>query len=131
MAPAKVAPAVLAAPKLATAPAEQVHVKVAVPDGKGTVTEANAAVAAKAVNAKVTEVKAVESTGVVMLTIKPWGKVLVDGSMKGVSPPLKKLVLPEGKHQVKVINPSFPDRVFDIDVSPKKSRNIDYDFSSQ
>ncbi|WP_255365299.1 serine/threonine-protein kinase [Collimonas sp. OK242] len=77
------------------------------------------------------EVKAVEPTGVVMLTIKPWGKVLVDGSMKGVSPPLKRLLLPEGKHQIKVINPNFPDRVFDIDVTPKKSRNIDYDFSSK
>ncbi|SFH71670.1 Serine/threonine protein kinase [Collimonas sp. OK307] len=131
VAAAKVAPAVLPVPKLATAPAEQAHDKVAVPDGKGAVTEANAAVAAKAVDAKATEVKAVEPTGVVMLTIKPWGKVLVDGSMKGVSPPLKKLVLPEGKHQIKVINPSFPDRLFDIDVSPKKSRNIDYDFSSQ
>jgi hypothetical protein len=30
-----------------------------------------------------------------------------------------------------VINPNFPDRVFDIDVTPKKSRNIDYDFSSK
>jgi serine/threonine protein kinase len=77
------------------------------------------------------EVKAVEPTGVVMLTIKPWGNVLVDGSMKGVSPPLKRLLLPEGKHQIKVINPNFPDRVFDIDVTPKKSRNIDYDFSSK
>lgn len=80
--------------------------------------------------AKPAEAKAADPTGVVLLTIKPWGKVLVDGSIKGVSPPLKKLVLAEGKHQIKVVNPSFPDRVFEIDVSPKKSRNIDYDFSS-
>ncbi|MDB5768418.1 MAG: serine/threonine protein kinase [Collimonas fungivorans] len=83
-----------------------------------------------ATTAKPAEAKAVDPTGVVLLTIKPWGKVLVDGSMKGVSPPLKKLLLSEGKHQIKVVNPSFPDRVFEIDVSPKKSRNIDYDFSS-
>ncbi|WP_211461131.1 serine/threonine protein kinase [Collimonas silvisoli] len=79
---------------------------------------------------KGSDAKAVDPTGVVLLTIKPWGKVLVDGSMKGVSPPLKKLVLAEGKHQIKVVNPSFPDRVFEIDVNQKKSRNIDYDFSS-
>ncbi|AMO92908.1 phosphotransferase enzyme family protein [Collimonas fungivorans] len=91
--------------------------------------------AAKPAGLKEAEVKAVDAkvvnaTGVISLTIKPWGNVLVDGSMKGVSPPLKKLILPEGKHQIKLLNPSFPDRVFEIDVSPKKSRNIDYDFSS-
>ncbi|WP_246541935.1 serine/threonine protein kinase [Collimonas antrihumi] len=129
--PAKVAPAVLATPKLATPPAEQPRARLAELESKGKVTEKSTTVVTKAADAKAAEVKAVEPTGVVMLTIKPWGKVLVDGSMKGVSPPLKKLVLPEGKHQIKVINPSFPDRVFDIDISPKKSRNIDYDFSSQ
>ncbi|HWW05770.1 serine/threonine-protein kinase [Collimonas sp.] len=85
---------------------------------------------AKPAENKAADVKAVDPTGVVLLTIKPWGNVLVDGSMKGVSPPLKKLVLAEGKHQIKVVNPSFPDRVFEIDVNSKKSRNIDYDFSS-
>ena len=89
-----------------------------------------AAATAKPAEIKAADAKAVDPTGVVLLTIKPWGNVLVDGSMKGVSPPLKKLVLAEGKHQIKVVNPSFPDRVFEIDVNSKKSRNIDYDFSS-
>ncbi|MEO6918080.1 MAG: serine/threonine-protein kinase [Collimonas sp.] len=79
---------------------------------------------------KPVEVKALETTGVVTLTIKPWGNVVVDGNLKGASPPLKKLVLAEGKHQIKLVNPSFPDRVFEIDVNQKKSRSIDYDFSS-
>jgi len=97
---------------------------------QGSATENVAAAAAKPAALKDAEAKAADPTGVVLLTIKPWGNVLVDGSMKGVSPPLKKLVLPEGKHQVKVVNPSFPERVFEIDVNPKKSRTIDYDFSS-
>ncbi|WP_148264722.1 serine/threonine protein kinase [Collimonas fungivorans] len=84
----------------------------------------------KEAEVKAVDAKVVNATGIISLTIKPWGNVLVDGSMKGVSPPLKKLILPEGKHQIKLLNPSFPDRVFEIDVSPKKSRNIDYDFSS-
>ncbi|AIY39263.1 Serine/threonine protein kinase [Collimonas arenae] len=86
---------------------------------------------AKSADAKAVEVKPVDATGVVTLTIKPWGNVVVDGNLKGASPPLKKLVLPEGKHQIKVVNPSFPDRVFEIDVNQKKSRSIDYDFSSR
>ncbi|MEM4989599.1 serine/threonine-protein kinase [Collimonas sp. H4R21] len=108
--------------------AEAARARLAELQGSGT--ENVAAAAAKPAALKDAEAKAVDPTGVVLLTIKPWGNVLVDGSMKGVSPPLKKLVLPEGKHQVKVVNPSFPDRVFEIDVSPKKSRSIDYDFSS-
>lgn len=121
---AKVAPAVPAStPKLAAIPSGQIL--------QGMGMENNTAAAAKAADTKNSDLKAVEPTGVVMLTIKPWGTVLVDGSMKGVSPPLKKLVLPEGKHQIKVTNPSFRDRIFDIDVTPKKSRQIDYDFSSR
>ncbi|MFC5473304.1 serine/threonine protein kinase [Paraherbaspirillum soli] len=73
--------------------------------------------------------KTANATGTVTLTIKPWGNVMVDGVLKGVSPPLKKLVLPEGKHRIKVVNPNFPDHVTEIDVSKKKTRNISYDFS--
>jgi serine/threonine protein kinase len=67
--------------------------------------------------------------GLVKLTIKPWGTVLVDGQSKGVSPPLKKLRLPEGKHQFKIVNPNFPDYVIEVDVNAKKSGNIEYDFA--
>ena len=85
--------------------------------------------AAGTADAKAAEAKAPDPTGIVTLTIKPWGNVLVDGSMKGVSPPLKKLVLPEGKHQIKLVNPSFPDHTIDVNVIKKKSSNIDFDFS--
>lgn len=75
------------------------------------------------------DVKVADPTGIVTLTVKPWGKILVDGSMKGVSPPLKKLVLPEGKHQIRLVNPNFADHVIEIDVTKKKLRHIDYDFA--
>jgi len=90
---------------------------------------ASKAVELKPVEVKPVETKAADATGVVTLTIKPWGNVIVDGSLKGASPPLKRLVLAEGKHQIKVANPSFPDKVFEIDVNQKKSRSIDYNFS--
>jgi hypothetical protein len=68
----------------------------------------------------------------VRLTIKPWATVLVDGVTKGVSPPLKKLILPEGKHQIMLVNPNFPDHAINIMVDNKNRFNrIDYDFSSQ
>ena len=69
-------------------------------------------------------------TGTVRIMIKPWGTIVVDGKSKGVSPPLKQLRLPEGKHQIKVINPNFEDYAIEVNVSKKKSSNIEYDFSS-
>jgi serine/threonine protein kinase len=71
-----------------------------------------------------------ESTGTVKLNVKPWGTVYVDGVEKGVSPPLKKLELPEGKHQIKIVNPSFRNYTIDLDVTKKKTGSIDYDFSA-
>jgi serine/threonine protein kinase len=73
---------------------------------------------------------AAEPAGTVRLNVKPWGTVYVDGVAKGVSPPLKKLELPEGKHQIKIVNPSFRNHTIDIDVTRKKTGSIDYDFSA-
>lgn len=69
-------------------------------------------------------------TGTVRIMIKPWGTIVVDGKSKGVSPPLKHLRLTEGKHQIKIVNPNFADYSLDVNISKKKSSNIEYDFSS-
>jgi serine/threonine protein kinase len=64
------------------------------------------------------------------LAVKPWGTVFIDGKEKGVSPPLKKLVLPAGKHKVRIVNPSFPDYLTDINLAKGKSGTIEYDFAA-
>jgi serine/threonine protein kinase len=70
-------------------------------------------------------------TGVFKLAVQPWANVYVDGALKGVSPPLKRLMLPEGKHQIRLVNPSFPDHTVDIIVNNKKRIGvIDYEFQS-
>ena len=68
-------------------------------------------------------------TGTVKIMIKPWGTIIVDGKSKGVSPPLKRLRLAEGKHHIKIVNPNFTDYSIDVNVSKKKASNIEYDFS--
>lgn len=73
--------------------------------------------------------KANKATVAVQVNIKPWGTIYVDGISKGVSPPLKKLVLTEGKHQIKIVNPNFPTHTTEIDVTKKKAGSIEYDFS--
>jgi serine/threonine protein kinase len=70
-------------------------------------------------------------TGVFKLAVQPWANVYVDGTLKGVTPPLKRLTLPEGKHQIRLVNPSFPDHTVDIIVSNKKKIGVvDYEFQS-
>jgi hypothetical protein len=68
-------------------------------------------------------------TATYRLAIKPWGTVYVDGKEKGVSPPLKKLVLPSGKHKIRIANPGFPDYSMDVNLSKGKSGTIDHDFT--
>jgi hypothetical protein len=63
--------------------------------------------------------------------IKPWGTLYVDGQDRGVSPPVKRLVLAAGKHTVRIVNPAYPDRVLRIDAGRAPSGKIVHDFSSR
>jgi serine/threonine protein kinase len=69
------------------------------------------------------------ATGTVRLNVKPWGTVFVDGVSQGASPPLKKLELSEGKHKIRIENPSFRSHTIEIDVTKKKTGIIEHDFS--
>lgn len=44
----------------------------------------------------------------VTLAITPWGEVYLDGKKQGISPPLKKITVSPGSHEVEVRNTSFP-----------------------
>lgn len=68
-----------------------------------------------------------EMSRTVHLTIRPWGAVWIDGISMGVSPPLKKLALTDGKHQIRIANPNFPDYISEIEIS-KNFNSIDYSF---
>jgi len=73
---------------------------------------------------------AAPSTGTVTLNVLPWANITVDGVAKGVTPPLKKLSLPEGQHQIKIENPNFPERVVTITVGPNKTATVKHDFAA-
>jgi hypothetical protein len=62
------------------------------------------------------------------LMVKPWGTIYVDGKRHGVSPPLKRLVLPAGAHTVMLENPGFPDRIVQLDSKRGASGQIAHDF---
>jgi hypothetical protein len=72
----------------------------------------------------------VSGSASVKLLIKPWGTVYVDGVERGVSPPLKRLSLPPGRHTVRVVNPNYRDRVIRIDAGKSSANRLDVDFSA-
>lgn len=62
------------------------------------------------------------------LQIQPWGVVHVDGVDRGVSPPIKRLVLAPGRHTIRVTNPNFTERTLEVDTAGGDGR-IAVDFS--
>jgi serine/threonine protein kinase len=122
-------------PSAKTPVADTADIKADTPpaDTPKTVSKADAAKAEKLkadkLKADAAKAEAAKNTGIVTLAVKPWANVIVDGHAKGVSPPLKRLVLPEGHHQIRFVNPNFPDYATEVDVSKKKPGGISYDFS--
>ena len=51
--------------------------------------------------------KAKRSTAQLALSIQPWGEIYVNGKRQGVTPPLRELKLPPGKHTIEVRNNAF------------------------
>jgi len=56
--------------------------------------------------------------GTVALAIAPWGEVLIDGTSRGVAPPLTSLSLPPGTYQIEVRNGAFPPYRARVEVRP-------------
>jgi serine/threonine-protein kinase len=54
--------------------------------------------------------------GTVALAVTPWGEVVVDGAVQGVSPPLTQLRLPPGLHTIEVRNGSSTPFVARVEV---------------
>jgi hypothetical protein len=64
----------------------------------------------------------------VTLAVKPWGTVFIDGRERGVSPPLKRLMLPAGTHEVRIVNPVYPAYTTSITVKKNGSATVAHDF---
>lgn len=92
---------------------------------------ANASAASNAASAQAEEAPAYMMN--VKLTVKPWGEVRVDGKKIGISPPMKRFQLPEGKHQIRISNSAYPDFTRDLEVvksNRKRAEQIEVDFTA-
>jgi len=88
---------------------------------------APAASAAPGTAAAATEAPA-PTTGTLSIAVQPWATIYVDGVQKGITPPLKKLTLPLGEHEVRLENPNFPAYVQKVTVDARKPVTIKHDF---
>jgi len=66
--------------------------------------------------------------GVVKLVVHPWGEIYVDGSKRGVSPPLGMLNLSPGKHQIEIRNGRFAPQKKVVEVKSGTETTMEYTF---
>jgi hypothetical protein len=69
-------------------------------------------------------------TGKIQFSIKPWGEIIVDGKTRGVSPPIKELSIPEGRHRIKIRNGTFPGYESELDIKAGSTGSISYSFKA-
>ena len=70
-------------------------------------------------------------SGTLLLTIRPWGEIYVDGRHEGDTPPLYELRLGAGRHKIEIRHPEFPSYVQTVDVSPGARIHIRYLFQAK
>jgi serine/threonine-protein kinase len=66
--------------------------------------------------------------GSVNLAITPWGEVLVDGAVRGVSPPLTHLALAPGTHTIEVRNSGATPFIARVEVRPGETVTLQHRF---
>lgn len=64
----------------------------------------------------------------VRINVMPWGEIWINGTRRGVSPPLKELRLLPGKYSVTVRNADLPPYQTTIDVRPGRGATITHTF---
>ena len=64
----------------------------------------------------------------VRVNVMPWGEIWINGTRRGVSPPLKELRLLPGKYSVTVRNADLPPYQTTIDVRPGRGATITHTF---
>jgi len=122
------------APAPAATVSEAPATGAAAPDAAGTAGATSSATPAVAGDAPsqaapaTPPVPEVTGTGSIRLAVKPWAMVRVDGVEKAVTPPLKLLTLPVGKHVIELVNSGFPPHAVALEVERDKRITLSYEF---
>jgi serine/threonine-protein kinase len=104
---------------------------------KPSVAALNAVAEAKAAEAKAAARRRAEQSaqtvapprdGVVSLAVSPWGEVVVNGTPRGVSPPLTQVALPPGVYTIEVRNGAAQPFVARVEVRPGETIALQHRF---
>ena len=71
---------------------------------------------------------AATANGTVVLAVKPWAEVRVDGVARGHTPPMKQLTLPAGRHTIELRNPASAPVTKQIEVRANQKTVISQSF---
>ncbi len=66
--------------------------------------------------------------GTLTIAVAPWGEVVVDGTVQGVSPPLTQVTLPPGPHTIEIRNGSFEPFIARIELKPGENVHLQHRF---
>ncbi|HEV7619974.1 MAG TPA: adenylate/guanylate cyclase domain-containing protein [Burkholderiaceae bacterium] len=66
--------------------------------------------------------------GTLKLAVQPWGEIYVNGSRRGVTPPLKSLSLAPGKHRIEIRNGQFAPYKQTVEVKSNVETTVHYVF---
>ena len=66
--------------------------------------------------------------GTVTLAVSPWGEISVNGSPRGVSPPLTQLTLPPGLHTIEIRNGSAAPFVARVEIKSGETLGLQHRF---
>ncbi|MBB4862791.1 hypothetical protein HNP46_001635 [Pseudomonas nitritireducens] len=75
-----------------------------------------------------TKAPAAATQGTLVVAVKPWGEVWVDGKRRGISPPLIRLELPAGRHEIELRNPGLPSHTQSVEISAGQALNLQHRF---
>lgn len=88
----------------------------------------SAPVASRAPAVPVAAPAAPPAQGQLQFAISPWGQVEVNGQSMGTTPPLTRLNLPEGSHQITVRNEDFPPYTTTVQVAADRPVTVRHRF---
>jgi hypothetical protein len=71
-----------------------------------------------------------ERPATLTLDIRPSGEIYVNGALKGKSPPLKKIQLPAGKHQIEIRSGKHKPMQTDLLVAEGEELAVQHSFVS-
>ncbi|MFM2397224.1 MAG: hypothetical protein RLZZ144_474 [Pseudomonadota bacterium] len=70
-----------------------------------------------------------DGMGEVMLIVKPWGEIYLDGKKQGISPPLMTLKMSVGQHELEIRNGALPEYKATIKVQDTEKLTVKHIFN--